>query len=81
MMKRYRGDNVPGAANNKYVIGSSYHNLKSKNTSRDDSIQRNSRRANEIWNLLRGSGRIREAEILMLHKFSLLRAKIIAQYD
>ena len=81
LMKRYRGDNVPGIAEKKYSDGSSYEFLRNCNEVVDDSLKRFVPDIEVEIGKMRSNRKIRESEVDMLLEFSNLREKVIRLYS
>jgi hypothetical protein len=80
LMKRYRGDVVPGIAEKKYADDSSYARLRHANSAIDKSLKKFLPEVQAEMANMRGSRRIRDAEREMMSAFERLRDKIMAPY-
>lgn len=78
-MKRHRGDNVPGLADEKYRVDSAYYWLRFRNSDVDTSIHRMLPKVQQELAMLRESHVIRQAEEDALAEFAALRARVIAE--
>jgi len=79
-VKRNRGDNVPGRADEKYAAGSWYYRLRANNDALDDSLLHMRPHIEKELATLRKSALIRDAEARMLDAFDSLRTTVLANH-